>query len=92
MIDRASELDLDNVRVPLTRFLLSQATNSQQTSKQWTVFEIATRLGAGHGVVRRSLQSLDSEGLIRLERGRLVVTDCTAASGQLEGLESSESC
>jgi predicted transcriptional regulator len=92
MIDLASKLDLDTIRVPLTRFLLLQATNGQRTGKQWTVSEIATRLGAGHGAIRRSLQSLDREGLIRLERGRLVVTDCAAASGQLEGPESKESC
>jgi hypothetical protein len=34
MIDLASDLDLDTVRVRLTRFLLFQATNSQRTSKQ----------------------------------------------------------
>ena len=90
MIDLASELDLDTIRVPLTRFLLSQASNSQRTSKRWTVVEIAAHLGAGPGAIRRSLRSLDSEGLVRLERGRLVVTDCAVKSVQL-GLKA-ESC
>jgi DNA-binding IclR family transcriptional regulator len=75
MIDLASSLEPDTVRVDLTRFLLFQATNSQRTGKQWTVSEIAAYLGAGHSAIRRSLHSLAREGLIRLERGRLVVTD-----------------
>ena len=75
MIDLASDVDPDTVRVGLTRFLLSQTTNGQQTGKQWTVSEIAAHLGAGHSAIRRSLHSLDREGLICLERGRLVVTD-----------------
>ena len=75
MTDLTSKLDLDTVRVSLTRFLLSQASNSQRISKQWTVPEIAAHLGAGHGAIRRSLRSLGREGLIRLGRGRLVVTD-----------------
>ena len=75
MIDLASELDLDTVRVPLTRFLLSQASSSWRTSKQWTVPEIAAHLGAQRGVIERTQCSLAREGLIRLKRGRLVVTD-----------------
>jgi DNA-binding IclR family transcriptional regulator len=92
MIDLASDLDLDTVRVRLTRFLLFQTTNGRRTSKQWTVSEIAAHLGAGYSAIRRSLHSLAGEGLIRLERGRLVVTDCAVARGQLLGLESRESC
>jgi len=57
------------------RFLLFQASNSQQTSKQWTVFEIAAHLGAQRGAIVRTLQVLAREGLIRREPGRLVVTD-----------------
>ena len=92
MIDLASDVDLDTVRVRLTRFLLFQTTNGQRTSKTWTVSEIASYLGAGHSAIRRNLHSLAREGLIRLERGRLVVTDGAVASGQLGGLESRESC
>ena len=90
MTDLTSKLNLDTVRVSLTRFLLSQASNSQRTGKWWSVSEIAAHLGAGRGAIRLSLRSLDSEGLIRLERGRLVVTDCAVESGQL-GLKA-ESC
>ena len=75
MIDLASELDLDTVGAPLTRFLLSQASNSQRTIKRWTVLEIAAHLGAQISAIERTLQLLAREGLIRLGRGRLVVTD-----------------
>jgi len=73
MTDLTSKLDLDTVRVSWTRFLLSQASNSQRTGKWWSVSEIEAHLGAERGAIRRSLRSLDSEGLIRLERGWLVV-------------------
>jgi predicted ArsR family transcriptional regulator len=92
MIDLASDIDLETVHDVLTRFLLSQATSGHRTGKQWTVSEIAAHLGTEHGAIRRSLHSLDREGVIRLERGRLVISDCTVASGQLLGLESIESC
>jgi hypothetical protein len=75
MIDLASDLDLDTVRVRLTRFLLFQTTNGERTSKQWTVSEIAAHLGAGPSAIRRSLHSLAREDIIRLERGRLVVME-----------------
>ena len=90
-IDLASDMDPDTVRVGLTRFLLSQTTNGQRPGKQWTVSEIAAHLGAGQSAIQSSLHSLDREGLIRLERGRLVVTDCAVGSGQLLELESRES-
>jgi len=54
MIDLTSELDLDTVRVPLTRFLLFQASNGQRTGKRWTVLEIAAHLGAHRGVIERT--------------------------------------
>jgi DNA-binding MarR family transcriptional regulator len=73
MIDLASELDLDTIRVPLTRFLLSQASNSQRTSKRWTVSEIAAHLGTQISAIERALQLLAREGLIRPQRGQLVV-------------------
>jgi DNA-binding IclR family transcriptional regulator len=75
MIDLASDMDLDAVRVCLMRFLLFQATNSQRTGKQWTVSEIAAHLGAGNSAIKRALHSLAREGLVRRKRGQLVVTD-----------------
>jgi DNA-binding IscR family transcriptional regulator len=75
MIDLASELDPDTIRVPLTRFLLSQASNSQRTSKRWTVSEIAAHLGTQISAIERTLQLLAREGLILPQRGRLVVTE-----------------
>jgi DNA-binding GntR family transcriptional regulator len=67
--------ELVAVRVRLTRFLLSQASNSQQTGKRWTVSEIAAHLGTGRSAIERTLRSLAREGLIRRERRRLVVAD-----------------
>jgi hypothetical protein len=75
MIDLASKLNLDTVRVPLMGFLLSQASDSQRTGKRWTVSEIAAHFGTQSRAIECALQLLVREGLIRLQRGRLVVTE-----------------
>ena len=66
---------MDSIRTHLARFLLSQAANGRRSSRHWTHQEIAAHIGTGRDVVRETLRSLAKEGLIRRERGRLVVTD-----------------
>jgi hypothetical protein len=73
--DRAEEVAVDTVRTHLARFLLSQATNGRRSSRHWTQAEVAAHIGTARDVVGKTLRSLAREGLIRRERGRLVVTD-----------------
>ena len=74
-IDQAEKLDLEAARAHLTRFLLLQVTHRQLARKHWTVSEIAAHLGTGRVAVGRTLHSLARDGIIRQERGRLVVTN-----------------
>ena len=72
--DMVEDLALHTVRTRLARFLLAQAEGAQPP-KRWTQEEIATYIGTVRDVVGRTLRTFVDDGLIRRERGRLVVVD-----------------
>jgi CRP/FNR family transcriptional regulator len=72
--DMVENLALHTVRTRLARFLLAQAEDTQ-SPKHWTQEEIATHIGTVRDVVGRALRAFAEDGLIRRERGRLVVMD-----------------
>jgi CRP/FNR family cyclic AMP-dependent transcriptional regulator len=72
--DMVEDLALHTVRTRLARFLLTQADDTQP-AKRWTQEEIAAHIGTVRDVVGRTLRNFADDGLIRRERGRLVVTD-----------------
>jgi CRP/FNR family cyclic AMP-dependent transcriptional regulator len=72
--DMVEDLALHTVRTRLARFLLAQAEGAQPP-KRWTQEEIATYIGTVRDVVGRTLRTFAKDGLIRRERGRLVVVD-----------------
>ena len=80
--DMVEDLALHTVRTRLARFLLtyasaelSEVAEGTQASKRWTQEEIAARIGTVRDVVGRALRTFADDGLIRRERGRLVVVD-----------------
>ena len=80
--DMVEDLALHTVRTRLARFLLAHASaelgevaDGTQPPKRWTQEEIAARIGTVRDVVGRALRSFAHDGLIRRERGRLVVID-----------------
>jgi CRP/FNR family cyclic AMP-dependent transcriptional regulator len=72
--DMVEDLALHTVRTRLARFLLAQADDTQPP-KRWTQEEIAAHIGTVRDVVGRALRTFADDGLIRRERGRLVVMD-----------------
>jgi CRP-like cAMP-binding protein len=72
--DMVEDLALHTVRTRLARFLLAQADGTQP-SKRWTQEEVAAQIGTVRDVVGRALRTFADDGLIRRERGRLVVID-----------------
>ena len=72
--DMVEGLALHTVRTRLARFLLAQA-EGRQAHKLWTQEEIAAHIGTVRDVVGRTLRAFADDGLIRRERGRLVVID-----------------
>jgi len=71
---RVEELGLYSVRSRLVRFLLEQA-NRQGPAQRWTQDEIARHIGTVRDVVGRNLRSLESEGLIQLQRQHIRLLD-----------------
>ena len=73
--DKVEELALHTVRTRLARFLLSHTGKNPRPIRQWTQEEIANHIGTVRDVVGRTLRVFAREGLIRRERGRLIVVD-----------------
>jgi len=72
--DMVEGLALHTVRTRLARFLLAQAEGMRHP-KRWTQEEIAAHIGTVRDVVGRTLRAFADDGLIRRERGRIVVVD-----------------
>lgn len=77
-------LALDTVRVRLARFLLS-AAEAAPAQHRWTQESIAAQLGTVRDVVGRVLRAFMEEGLVRRERGQLVVVDRIALEREADG-------
>lgn len=73
--DRVEDLALHTVRTRLARFLLSRAEGGTQPQMYWTQEEIAAHIGTVRDVVGRTLRAFSGEGLVRRQRGRLVIAD-----------------
>ncbi len=65
------DLSLRSVRARLARFLLDQAQTPQPG--RWTHQEIAARIGTAREVVSRAMRALVQEGLIQIDRHRIIV-------------------
>lgn len=70
----AQELALHPVRMRLARLLLEQA-EGVDGRQVWTQQSLAESIGTVRDVVGRTLRAFAEEGLVRRERGRLVVVD-----------------
>lgn len=77
LTSRVEELGLYSVRARLVRFLLEQA-DRHWSSQRWTQDEIARHIGTVRDVVGRCLRSLESEGLIQLQRQHIRLLDRAA--------------
>jgi len=73
--DTVEDLALHTVRARLARFLLTSGANGSSPARHWTQEEIAAHIGTVRDVVGRTLRVFSRSGLIRRERGRLVITD-----------------
>ena len=72
--DMVESLALHSVRTRLARFLLDYA-KGRAPARQWTQEEIASHIGTVREMVGRTMRDLAQDGLIRRERGRIVVVD-----------------
>jgi CRP/FNR family cyclic AMP-dependent transcriptional regulator len=80
----AKELALHPVSSRLARFLLSNA-EEDYPRRLWTQDAIAANIGTVRDVVGRLLRAFAEEGLIRRERGRMVVVDRAGLERKAQG-------
>ncbi len=71
----AHDLSLLSVRARLARFLLESMDRPADETAHWTQEEIAARIGTVREVVSRTMRAFVQEGLIRLDRQRIVIED-----------------
>jgi len=69
----AHDLSLRSVRARLARFLLEKADSPADIPVRWTHEAIAAQIGSVREVVSRAMRALVKEGLVRMERQRVVV-------------------
>jgi CRP/FNR family transcriptional regulator len=74
LTDLVADLSLRTVRGRLVRFLLEHAEEDKVT-RGWTQQEIATHVGTVRDIVGRTLRALADDGLVRIERQRIILLD-----------------
>jgi CRP/FNR family cyclic AMP-dependent transcriptional regulator len=84
LTDMVEDLALHTVRTRVARFLLSRAEETGPP-RRWTQEEIATHIGTVREMVGRTLRDFAAQGLIRRERGRIVVVDREALEREAAG-------
>ncbi len=79
LTDLVEGLALHTVQERLARFLLDRAETEapagEMAAQRWTQQEIAIHLGTVRDVVGRELRAMEDAGLVRIERGRIVLLD-----------------
>ncbi|MGQ9666933.1 MAG: Crp/Fnr family transcriptional regulator [Anaerolineae bacterium] len=69
------DLSLRTVAERLARLLLEMAGDPNQPTPRFTQQELASRLGTVREVVSRTLKRFEEQGLIQVERHRIVILD-----------------
>ncbi len=84
LTDLTRDLGLLSVRARLARFLLTYGQVEGSTPVRWTHQEIAAQIGTVREVVSRTLRAFVKDGLIKMERHRIVVLDYDALALEAE--------
>ncbi len=74
LTDLVEDLSLRTVRGRMVRFLLKRAEAGEVT-RRWTQEEMAAYLGTVRDMVGRTLRALAKDGLIRVDRQRILLLD-----------------
>jgi len=84
LTELSRDLGLRTVRSRLARFLLDHTRPMDDVPIRWTHQEIAAQIGTVREVVSRTLRSLADDGLIEMQRHRIVVRDAAALRREAE--------
>jgi CRP/FNR family transcriptional regulator len=83
LVTLVEDLAFRSVRARLARQLLAEA-EAAEGSAELTHQELAERTGTVREMAGRALRRLSQEGLVRLERGRVIVLDAEGLSRVIE--------
>jgi CRP-like cAMP-binding protein len=75
LVSLVEDLSFRHVIGRVVKILLENAGDGAGTTQRLTQQEMAAMAGTAREVVARSLKALEEEGVIRLERQRVVITD-----------------
>lgn len=76
LVNLVAEISLHSVTTRLARFLLDDSSDGVLHRPHWyTQAELAARLGTVPDVIQRALRSLESDGLIEVERHLIRIRD-----------------
>ncbi|MFC2010029.1 Crp/Fnr family transcriptional regulator [Chloroflexota bacterium] len=81
LISLVEDLSFRQVISRVARILLENASDGAGNGHRLTQQEMAAMAGSAREVVSRSLRALEDEGIIRLNRQRIVITDKEALRG-----------
>lgn len=84
LVSLVEDLSFRHVIGRVARILLEHAGDGAVPGPRLTQQEIAAMAGSAREVVSRSLKALEEEGIIRLERHRIVITDKKALKEMVE--------
>ena len=70
-----SDLSFRPVIGRVAKILLQQSADASESSQRFTQQEMAAMAGTAREVVGRSLKTLEEEGIVKLERNRLIIKD-----------------
>jgi CRP-like cAMP-binding protein len=75
LVSLVEDLSFKHVIGRVAKILLEHASNGSGPNPRLTQQEMAAMAGTAREVVARSLKALEEEGVVRLERHRVVITD-----------------
>ena len=84
LVSLVEDLSFRHVIGRVARILLERAGDSAEPGPRLTQQDMAAMAGTAREVVGRSLKTLEDEGIIRLERNRVVIADKDALRGKVE--------
>ena len=91
LVAMVEDLALRSVKERLARLLLAEvacmpAAGALDRSRMMSQAEMAARLGTVREMIGRALRDLDDDGIISLDRHRIVITDVARLSTIADGL------
>ena len=84
LVTLVEDLSFRHVIGRVAKILLEYAGSDQENGPRLTQQEMAAMAGSAREVVGRSLKTLEEDGLIKLNRHKVIITDIEALRGMVE--------